>query len=41
VTADEGGRFVFDEVPHGLVQLVVHPPQASDNLLVVTPSLKL
>jgi hypothetical protein len=41
VTADEGGRFVFDEVPHGLVQLVVHPPQDSDNPRVVTPSLML
>lgn len=34
ITADATGRFVFDEVPHGLAQLLVHgtPP-------VVTPSL--
>jgi hypothetical protein len=25
VTSDDGGRFVFDGVPHGLVQLIVHP----------------
>jgi len=35
-TADATGRFVFDEVPHGLAQLLVHgTPQ------VVTPSLAL
>jgi hypothetical protein len=36
VVADATGRFVFDEVPHGLAQLLVHgaPP-------VVTPSLAL
>jgi hypothetical protein len=41
VTADEGGRFVFDEVPHGMAQLVVHPPPGSDVPGVVTPSLRL
>ncbi|MBU2669162.1 hypothetical protein KOI35_37180 [Actinoplanes bogorensis] len=37
VVADGAGRFVFDEVPHGLAQLLVH---ASDGR-VVTPSLVL
>jgi hypothetical protein len=38
--ADEVGRFVFDEVMHGLAQLLVHP---SDDAApyVVTPSLTL
>ena len=40
VTADDAGRFVFDEVPHGLAQLLVHPPGA-DAPRVVTPSLVL
>jgi hypothetical protein len=39
VTADESGRFVFDGVPHGLAQLLVHPP--GDGPRVVTPSLLL
>jgi hypothetical protein len=26
VTCDQAGRFVFDQVPRGLVQLLVHPP---------------
>jgi hypothetical protein len=38
VTADEAGRFVFDDVPHGLVQILVHAPGA-DGPRVVTPSL--
>jgi hypothetical protein len=41
VTADETGRFVFDEVAHGLVQLVVRPHRESDGPSVVTPSLLL
>jgi hypothetical protein len=44
VTADEAGRFVFDGVPHGLVQLLVHPPEGEsdgDQPRVVTPSLAL
>ncbi|GIF22101.1 hypothetical protein BJ973_002427 [Actinoplanes tereljensis] len=36
VTADETGRFVLDEVPHGLAQLVIHGTPR-----VVTPSLLL
>jgi hypothetical protein len=36
VTADATGRFVFDEVPHGLAQLLVHGTPS-----VVTPSLVL
>ena len=36
VTADETGRFVFDEVPHGLAQLLV-----GGDPRVVTPSLLL
>ncbi len=44
VTADEGGRFVVDEVPKGLAQLVVHPTDGSGVDLasrVVTPSILL
>ncbi len=44
VTADEAGRFVFDGVPHGLAQLLVHPPEGQpdrDQPRVVTPSLAL
>jgi hypothetical protein len=38
--ADEAGRFVFDEVEHGLAQLLVHPlDEAAPR--VVTPSLVL
>jgi hypothetical protein len=39
--ADETGRFVFDEVPHGLAQLLVHPPEGATGPGVVTPSLAL
>ncbi|GAA0496666.1 hypothetical protein Ade02nite_55400 [Paractinoplanes deccanensis] len=39
VTADQTGRFVFDEVPHGLAQLLVHPTTGTAR--VVTPSLVL
>jgi hypothetical protein len=41
VTADENGRFVFDAVPHGLAQLLVHPPGDSDAPPVVTSPLTL
>jgi hypothetical protein len=41
VTADEAGRFVLDEIPHGLAQLVVHPPPGTGTPGVVTSSLAL
>ena len=36
--SDDGGRFVFDGVRHGLAQLLVHPPAGSAAPRVVTPS---
>ena len=39
VTSDSSGRFVFDDVPHGLAQLRVGSPR--DGSRVVTPSLVL
>ncbi len=41
VTSDEAGRFAFDGVPHGLAQLLVHPPEGGAEPRVVTPSLAL
>ena len=44
VTTEDTGRFVFDEVGRGLVQLLVRPIEQSDDLpvrTVVTPSLLL
>jgi hypothetical protein len=41
VTSDDGGRFVFDVVPRGLAQLLVHPPAGSTAPHVVTPSFTL
>jgi hypothetical protein len=41
VTTDETGRFVFDGIAHGLVQLLVHPPDGEEMPCVVTPSLAL
>lgn len=41
VTADQAGRFVFDPVPRGLAQLLVHPPEGGAQPRVVTPSLAL
>jgi hypothetical protein len=41
VTSDAAGRFVFDEIPHGLAQLLVHPPDDGGASRVVTPSLVL
>ena len=35
-TADPAGRFSFDGVPHGLAQLLVHPPEG--GVRVVTPA---
>jgi hypothetical protein len=39
--ADDNGRFVFDAVPHGLAQLLVHPADDDDAPRVVTPTLVL
>jgi len=39
-TSDEAGRFVFDAIANGLVQLVIHPGD-DDAARVVTPSLLL
>ena len=41
VTSDVAGRFAFDGVPHGLAQLLVHPPEGGAEPRVVTPSLAL
>lgn len=45
VTSDDAGRFVFDGVPHGLAQLIVHPPghgiEGGEAPRVATPSLAL
>jgi hypothetical protein len=41
VVSDDAGRFAFDAVDHGLVQLVVHPIDDGDATSVVTPSLVL
>jgi hypothetical protein len=41
VTTDDSGRFVFDGVPHGLAQVLVHPPAGTAAPSVVTPSLAL
>jgi hypothetical protein len=41
VLSNDAGRFVFDGVPHGLAQLVVHPPEDGTAPRVVTPSLAL
>lgn len=40
-TADADGRFVFDDVPRGLAQLVLRPPAGSTNSTVVTPSIEI
>jgi hypothetical protein len=39
--ADDTGRFVFEGVPHGLAQVLVHPPSGTDRPVLVTPSLVL
>jgi len=41
VTADADGRFVFDDVPHGLAQFVLRAPRAELHPPVVTPSIDL
>jgi hypothetical protein len=39
--SDDGGRFIFDEVDHGLGQLLVHPVAGAESSTVVTPSVLL
>jgi hypothetical protein len=39
--ADDAGRFVFEGVPHGLAQLLVHPVEGTGAPVLVTPSLVL
>ena len=39
-SADEAGRFVFDETPRGVAQFVIHPPDDTTSS-VVTPALTL
>jgi hypothetical protein len=44
VTTEDTGRFVFDDLGHGVVQLLVRPVEQRDDqsaLTVVTPSLLL
>jgi hypothetical protein len=41
VLADDAGRFVFDGVPRGLAQLLVHAAQGTGAPTLVTPSLVL
>jgi hypothetical protein len=41
VTADSAGRFAFDGVPHGIAQLLVHPPEDDISPRVVTPAFTL
>jgi hypothetical protein len=40
-TADSDGRFVFDDVPHGLAQFVLRPPAGVAQPPVITPSIEL
>jgi hypothetical protein len=40
-TADEGGRFVLDEVPRGTTQLLIHVGSESSRRTVVTPTVVL
>ncbi|MGH3626077.1 MAG: carboxypeptidase regulatory-like domain-containing protein [Sciscionella sp.] len=39
--ADADGRFVFDDVPRGLAQFTVRPPDGTSQSPVVTPSIEL
>ncbi len=41
VIADAAGRFAFDGVPHGIAQLLVHPPAGDAAPRVVTPAFSL
>lgn len=40
-TADADGRFVFEDVPHGLAQFIVRPPEGVSHPPVITPSIEL
>jgi hypothetical protein len=40
-TADEDGRFVFEEVPRGLAQFVLRAPAGSSQAPVFTPSIEI
>lgn len=39
-TADEDGRFVFEDVPRGMAQFVLRPPSGSAQPPVITPSIE-
>jgi hypothetical protein len=39
--ADADGRFVFDDVPRGLAQFVLRPPDPGAHPAVITPSIEL
>ncbi len=41
VIADAAGRFAFDDVPHGIAQLLLHPPEGDASPRVVTPAFTL
>jgi hypothetical protein len=41
VIADADGRFVIEDVPHGLAQFIVRPPQGAGHPPVITPSIEL
>jgi hypothetical protein len=41
VLANEAGRFAFDDVPHGIAQLLVHPATGDAAPRVVTPAFSL
>ena len=41
VVADDDGRFVFTDVPHGLAQFVLRAPGDPAPAPVVTPSIEL
>ncbi len=40
-TADSNGRFVFEDVPRGLVQFVLRAPEGTAAAPVITPSVEL
>lgn len=40
-TADEDGRFVFEDVPHGMTRFVVRPAEVDAHPPVVTPAVEI